>query len=52
LALAFVLEGVSSALAAAGQVTTSTAQSANAAIGAHAYRAYLLSLANKVFPFT
>jgi hypothetical protein len=44
--------GVSSAVATAGKSARSTAQSANAAIGAYAYRAYLLSLANKVFPFT
>jgi len=48
---AFVL-GVSSAVATAGKNAASTAQNANVAIGAHTYRAYLLSLANKVFPFT
>jgi len=50
-ARAFVL-GVSSASATAGKIAWSTAQSANAAMGTYAYRAYLLSLANKVFPFT
>jgi hypothetical protein len=39
-------------VAVAGKNARSTAQSADAAMGAYAYRAYLLSLANKVFPFT